>query len=460
MYNPKLHFHFTGIGGSGMSGLAEILLNLGFRVSGSDLKISSTCERLKRLGAVIHQGHAPQHIPETTSLLVYSSAVAPSNPELGEARRRGLPVIRRAEVLAELMRLKYGVGVAGSHGKTTTTSMIGTVLEHGGLDPTIVIGGQVKAAESGGKLGKGEYLVAETDESDRSFLLLKPTIAVVTNIDAEHLNAYASYAELESSFEQFVSAVPFYGLAVLCFEDPKLRELSERYRGRKILYGFSGGEIQARNLQCRRFVTSYDVYVHGEKLLHVDLPMLGSHIALNSLAAVAVGLEFGISPACIAEALSNFSGVRRRLEVIGEACGVTVMNDYGHHPTEVRATLSAIRAGLGQGMGRLHVVFQPHRYTRTRDCFSDFLSAFVDADHLVITDIYAASEEPIIGIDGQSFCAAIDHSAKQFCGAIENAVHPIVGEVKPGDVILCLGAGSVGNLPERFLAELGTKQAA
>jgi UDP-N-acetylmuramate--alanine ligase len=461
MYNPKLHFHFTGIGGSGMSGIAEILLNLGFRVSGSDLKSSSVCERLQKLGATVAVGHRAENVPDTTSLLVYSSAVTAANPELAEARRRGLPVIPRAAVLAELMRLKYGVAVAGSHGKTTTTSMTAAVLERGGLDPTVIIGGQVKSTGSGGKLGRGDFLVAESDESDRSFLLLKPTIAVVTNIDAEHLSAYSSPDDLENSFEQFVASVPFYGLAVLCTDDPKVCNLASRYAGRKVTYGFRDpAQLQAKNLVCKKFVTSFDVYRSGEFLLHVDLPMLGRHIALNSLAAIAVGLEFGISPDKIAEALSTFSGVKRRLEVIAEIRGITIMNDYGHHPTEVAATLAAVKQGFGEDLGRLRVVFQPHRYSRTRDCFEEFITAFKDADELLLTDIYSAGEEPIIGIDAQSLCAAIAHENKTHVGQIEAAIPRLVTEAKAGDVVLCLGAGSIGTLPERLVAEFSKKQAA
>ncbi|MBN8548101.1 MAG: UDP-N-acetylmuramate--L-alanine ligase [Deltaproteobacteria bacterium] len=461
MYNPKLHFHFTGIGGSGMSGIAEILLNLGFRVSGSDVKISPTCERLQKLGASILPGHSAENVPEGISLLVYSSAVARDNPELLEAKRRGLPVIPRAAVLAELMRLKYGVAVAGSHGKTTTTSMTAAVMEHGGLDPTIIIGGQVKATGSGGKLGKGDFLVAESDESDRSFLLLKPTIAVVTNIDSEHLNAYSSQEDLENSFEQFVASVPFYGLAILCLDDPKVRVLASRYSGRKVTYGVSAdAQIQARNLHYKKFLTSFDVYRDGEYLLHVDLPMLGSHIALNSLAAVAVGLEFGLSPRVIEEALASFSGVKRRLEIVGEVRGITVMNDYGHHPTEVAATLAAVKSGFGADLNRLHVIFQPHRYTRTRDCFNDFIPAFKDCDNLLLTDIYAASEEPIVGIHSEALCAAIRHPSKQYVAQLEETLPILVAQASAGDVVLCLGAGSVGTLPERLIAEFSKKVAA
>jgi UDP-N-acetylmuramate--alanine ligase len=455
MYNSALRFHFTGIGGSGMSGLAEILLNLGFRVSGSDQKISATVVRLRQLGAEVFEGHAAEHLPEGASLLVYSSAIEPTNPEIIEAERRGLPIVRRAEVLAELMRLKYGVGVAGSHGKTTTTSMTAAILERGGLDPTVVIGGQVKSIGSGGKLGRSDYLVAETDESDRSFLLLRPTIAVVTNIDAEHLSAYASLAELEESFAQFVRSVPFYGLAVLCVDDPRVRDLAERYRGRKVTYGLAPqAQLRALHIEPRRGGTSFDVVRNGETLTRVNLPMLGRHIVVNSLAAIAVGLEFGIPSETIAQALGEFSGVKRRLEVLGEFGGVTVVNDYGHHPTEVKATIQAVRAGWGNELRRLHVVFQPHRYTRTRDCFVMFLDAFGDCDRLTVTEIYAASEPPIEGITGEALAGAIAHPAARYIKDFDEVLASLVSEVAPGDVIVCLGAGSIGGFAERLASEL------
>ncbi len=438
-----------------MSGLAEILLNLGFKVSGSDLKPSSVTAKLQTLGAVIVKGHAAQNIPEGASLLVFSSAVTQNNPELVEARIRGIPVVRRAEVLAELMRLKFGVAVGGSHGKTTTTSMTAAILEHGGLDPTVIIGGQVKASDSGSRLGKSDFLVAETDESDRSFLLLKPTIAVVTNIDAEHLSAYKSLAELEESFEAFVRAVPFYGLAVLCVDDRRVRDLASRYALRKVTYGFSpDADLQPVILSQEPGKTTYEVYRKGEKLLTVTLPMPGRHLVLNSLAAIAVGLEFEISPVKIAEALASFSGVKRRLEVVGEVQGVTVMNDYGHHPTEVRATLRAIREGWGTNLNRLHVVFQPHRYTRTRECFVEFLEAFQDADTLYMSEIYAASEEPLEGVSGRSLCEALVHPDKEFIGDLEGVADRVVPELRAGDIVLCLGAGSIGQVPEQMLEVL------
>lgn len=455
MYNPNLHFHFTGIGGSGMSGIAEILLRLGFKVSGTDLKLNASCTRLQKLGAIIQQGHAAEHLPPGASLLVYSSAVNAENPEVQEARRRGLPVIPRAEVLAELMRLKFGVAVAGSHGKTTTTSMTASVMEHGGLDPTVIIGGQVKSIGSGGKLGRGEYLVAESDESDRSFLLLKPTVAVVTNIDAEHLNAYSSLAELEQSFEQFVRSLPFYGLAVLCVDDHKVRDLAQRYPGRKITYGLSPeAQLRAVDISFERGASSYTVEKNGEALFRVKLPIPGRHMLVNSLAAVAVGLEFGVPPPTIATALAAFGGVERRLEIIGEARGITVMNDYGHHPTEIRATINAVRSGWGKDLNKLHVVFQPHRYTRTRDCFVDFLQAFQECDNVVVTDIYAAGEKPIEGISGERLCDALSHPSKHYVQNYEEVGTGLVNDLRKGDMVICLGAGSIGNLPEKLLATI------
>ncbi|MDP1588144.1 MAG: UDP-N-acetylmuramate--L-alanine ligase, partial [Prosthecobacter sp.] len=446
---------FTGIGGSGMSGIAEILLNIGFRVSGSDLVFGAVCERLQKLGAVIAIGHSAGNLPESTSLLVYSSAVSQDNPELEEARRRELPLVPRAEVLAELMRLKFGIAVAGSHGKTTTTSMIAAILEAGALDPTVVIGGQVQALGTGGKLGRGDFLVAESDESDRSFLRLKPTIAIVTNIDSEHLTAYESLKDLEESFERFVKAVPFYGLAVLCIDDPRVRDLAASYALRKVTYGFSpGAMIQAASVFQKGARTSYDVLLDGEKITHIDLPMPGKHLALNSLGAIAVGLELDIPLSTITRALNGFAGVGRRLEVLGVARGVTVVNDYGHHPTEVKATIEALRAGWCTQGGRLHVVFQPHRYTRTRDCFADYITAFVGCDNLVMTAIYAASEAPIEGISGELLCEAVSHPHKRYVERPEDVLPGILKDVESGDVLLCLGAGSIGALAAKVLGAL------
>lgn len=434
-----------------MSGLAEILITLGFGVSGSDQRLNAACQRLRSLGAHVFEGHASENLPISASLVVFSSAVSQENPEIVEAKRRGIPIIRRAEVLAELMRLKYSVGVAGSHGKTTTTSMTAAILEHGRLDPTVVIGGQVKSMSSGGKLGRGQYLVAETDESDRSFLLLKPCIAIVTNIDAEHMSAYSSFKDLEDSFEQFVSSVPFYGLAILCIDDPRVRALSQRYSRRQMTYGFStDAKLRAERLEFARNQTSFDVVLNGELLTRVSLPMPGRHLAQNALAAVAVGLEFGLSPKVISEALGAFSGVKRRLEVIAEVGGVTVVSDYGHHPSEIRATLQALKTGWGEELNSLHVIFQPHRYSRTRDCFAEFIDAFHDCDNLLMTDIYSAGEDPIDGISALKLCDAISRPTRRSVTALDSIPEGLGRELVPGDVVLCLGAGSVGAFAERL----------
>lgn len=455
MYNPYLHFHFTGIGGSGMSGIAEILIHHGFQVSGSDQKSNQACHRLIQLGADIKIGHVKENLPKGASLLVYSSAVSMENPELQEARARGIPVVRRAEVLAELMRLKFGIAVAGSHGKTSTTSMIAAVLEQGKFDPTVIIGGQVKTHGSGGKLGKGDFLVAESDESDRSFLLLKPTLAVVTNIDNEHINAYQSLSELEHSFEAFVNAVPFYGLAVLCVDDARVKDLASRYKGRKVTYGVSPeANIQAHNISADKQSMSFDVFQGGQFLFNVNLPMPGRHMVVNSLAAIAIGLELNIPKEIIAGALASFGGVKRRLEIIGESNGITVINDYGHHPAEIRATLAALRNGWASKMNQLHVIFQPHRYSRTRDCFVDFIEAFRDCDNLVISEIYSAGEPSISGITGELLCEAISHPSKQYVEKLDDIVPGLVKKLTKGDLVVCLGAGSVGLLPESVLSQI------
>ena len=456
MYNPNLHFHFTGIGGSGMSGIAEVLLNLGFRVSGSDLARSATTARLEQSGAKLSIGHCANNLASDTSLLVYSSAVSQENPEVVEAKTRQIPVVSRAAVLAELMRLKFGVAVAGSHGKTTTTSMLGAIMVHGGLDPTVIIGGQIRSttpnSESGGRLGRSAYLVAESDESDRSFLLLKPTIAIVTNIDSEHMNAYASLLDLEQSFESFVNAVPFYGLAVLCIDDPRVRDLFGRYPGRKVSYGLSpDAQLRAEGIELHRMQSSYTVVRGDESLGRVDLPMPGRHLVVNSLAAIAVGLEFGIHISTIISALASFTGVRRRSEIVGEVNGITVINDYAHHPTEIRATLQAIREGFGREI-KIHVAFQPHRYSRTLECFTRYLDAFTDCDSLLLTEIYSAGEPALESVSGRSLFEAITHPNKIFAESLDNVISNMGEIAQPTDIVVFLGAGSIGTLPERFLS--------
>jgi UDP-N-acetylmuramate--alanine ligase len=459
MYNPRLHFHFIGIGGSGMSGLAEILLTSGFKVSGSDLKRSDVCIRLERLGASVSIGHAAANVPQGASLVVYSSAVTMANPEIREAKRRKIPVVRRAEVLAELMRLKYGVGVAGSHGKTTTTSMTATILDAGGLDPTVVIGGQVTTLGTGGRLGRGEYLVAETDESDRSFLLMKPTVAIVTNIDDEHMNAYRSRRDLEDSFKRFVESVPFYGLSVLCVDDPVVRQIAQQSTRRVLTYGFSdAAELTAVDISASASGMEFSIIYRGAHLGRCKLPMLGRHLVQNSLAAIAVGLEFGISIDVIKSALAGFGGVKRRLEVVGSAAGITVMNDYGHHPTEIRATLRAVKECFGSSVKRIVVAFQPHRYTRTQLCWDELLRSFADADHLIMSEVYAATEEPIVGVSGESLLREIAHPSKEFVPQIETLLETLPKQLSAGDLILFLGAGSIGSMPDRLLPILQTKE--
>ncbi len=438
-----------------MSGLAEILLASGFRVSGSDLKMSDVCARLQSLGAEISIGHQVENVPTAASLVVYSSAVTASNPEMREAKRRKIPVVRRAEVLAELMRMKYGVGVAGSHGKTTTTSMTAAILDAAKFDPTVVIGGQVKSLGTGGRLGKGEFLVAETDESDRSFLLLKPTIAIVTNIDDEHLNAYRSRKDLEDSFVKFVESIPFYGLAVLCIDDPTVKAIAHGCRRRVVTYGFSvEADLRAVGIKGAPDGMEFGVVYRGAQLGTFKLPMLGRHLVQNCLAAIAVGIECGITIEVIREALGRFGGVKRRLEVVGASRGVTVVNDYGHHPTEIRATLRALRECLSSTLNRLIVVFQPHRYTRTEGCWNELLSCFQDADLLLLADIYPASEQPIPGINSENLCRAVEHANKIYLGPIEDAPSALARLAVQGDVIVTLGAGSVGQMPEKVLAAL------
>lgn len=441
-----------------MSGLAEILLTSGFKVSGSDIKRSDVTQRLETLGASIAVGHAAVNVPQGASMVVYSSAVTMSNPEIREAKRRSIPVVRRAEVLAELMRLKFGVGVAGSHGKTTTTSMTATILDAGGLDPTVVIGGQVTTLGTGGRLGRGEYLVAETDESDRSFLLMKPTVAIVTNIDDEHMNAYRSRRDLEDSFRRFVESVPFYGLSVLCIDDPVVRQIAQQSTRRVITYGFAdGADLTAVDVVARPRGMEFSLIYRGAHMGRCTLPMLGRHLVQNSLAAIAVGLEFGISIDVIKSALAAFGGVKRRLEIIDTVDGVTVMNDYGHHPTEIRATLRAIKECFADSMKRLVVVFQPHRYTRTQLCWNDLLQAFSDADRLVLAEIYAASEEPIVGVSGEGLLRELVHPSKEFCAQFDEIPRLLVDKVQAGDLVLFLGAGPVGALPERFISAMKSK---
>jgi UDP-N-acetylmuramate--alanine ligase len=450
------HVHFVGIGGSGMSGIAEVLLNLGYDVSGSDLKLSDTTRHLAALGAGVTEGHLAGNV-EGAHVVVTSTAVRGDNPEVREARRRGIPVIPRAEMLAELMRLKYGVAVAGSHGKTTTTSMVALVLDRGGLDPTVVVGGRLGVLGSGARLGKGDFMVAEADESDRSFLKLSPTVAVVTNIDREHLDTYRDLADLQEAFLGFANKVPFYGCAVLCLDDPPVQGVLPRVERRVVTYGLTPrASVSARDLDVAPLGSSYTATLDGEALGPVSLAVPGAHNVANSLAAVAVGVNLEVPFEAIREGLSSFAGVDRRFQVRGEASGVLVIDDYGHHPTEIRVTLETLRRRAG---GRRTVVlFQPHRYTRTRALWDEFGRAFDQADRLLVTDIYPASEEPLPGVTAEALVHAIvehGHRDADYAGDLASATARLGQEVREGDVVLTLGAGSVWTAGEELLRRRG-----
>ena len=455
MFKRYQHIHFVGIGGIGMSGIAEILLNLGYTVSGSDQKRNETIERLERLGAKIVIGHQAENV-EGVHVLVYSSAVSAGNVEVQTARQRQVPTIPRAEMLAELMRLKYGIAVAGTHGKTTTTSMVGAVLAEGHLDPTIVVGGRVTNLGSNARLGQGEFLVAEADESDGSFLKLAPTIAVVTTIDAEHLDHYGSLDAIRAAFLAFVNKVPFYGAVVLCLDQPNIQLLLPQVEKRVVTYGLeSGADLVARRLTLSGLTSRFDVYQRGSRLGECALLVPGRHNVLNALAAIGVGLDLEIPFATIASALAGFAGVQRRFQIRGTAGGVTVVDDYGHHPAEIRATLAAAKAGFDS---RVVTVFQPHRYTRTQHLRQEFLTAFNQADVLVIMDIYAAGEPPIPGVSAADLAEGIrahGHRNVTYLGSDRARVVEHVCEIsRPGDLVLTLGAGDVSQLGSDILRRL------
>jgi len=452
VFRKARQIHFVGIGGSGMSGIAEVLVNLRYHVSGSDLAASDATRRLKRRGAKIFRGHKADHVA-AADVVVVSSAVKPENPEVVEARRRKIPVIPRAEMLAEIMRMKYGVAVAGAHGKTSTTAMIAEVLTAGGLDPTVVIGGRVKALRSGAKLGKGEFMVAEADESDGSFLKMKPTIAVVTNIDREHLDHYRNLGAIQDAFVQFLSRVPFYGAAVVCLDEPNLRAILPRVDRKLVTYGLSSdADLVATDVTFDGFTSSYIARFRGEKLGAIRLRVPGRHSVYNSLAAVAVGLELDIPFAKIAKSLGRFAAVDRRFQRKGEAFGATVVDDYGHHPTEIVATLAAAREGFG---ARALVVFQPHRYSRTRALLEEFGRAFVQSDRVIVTSVYAAGESPLPDVDGAAVADALvrhGHPSVVYEPRLERIASRLKQLVLPGDLVITLGAGDVWKVGEAFLA--------
>ncbi len=447
--------HFVGIGGAGMSGIAEILLEeeYGLEVSGCDLQASEATERLAELGARIEVGHSPEHL-EGIELVVISSAVAEDNAEVREARRRGITVARRAEMLSELMRLKYGIAVAGTHGKTTTTSLLGTMLTDAALDPTVIVGGRLRLQGTGARLGHSQYLVAEADEFDRSFLRLTPVIAIVTTIDADHLDTYRDLDEIRDAFVQFASRVPFFGRVVVCLDDPNVQLILPRLAERRIVtYGFSPqADLSAVELEPSPSGTRFAVRsLQRGRLGTIDLPIPGRHNVLNALAAIGVGLSLRLPFAAIAEGLAKFEGVHRRFEQLGSWRGATVVDDYAHHPTEVAATLEAARQSFPRA--RLHVVFQPHLFTRTRDQADAFGRALLAADRAVVTDVYPSREAPLPGVTGELVAQAAERSGHRgvlYCADWRQAPQVLAEEVTPGDVVMTLGAGDIYKLAQQL----------
>ena len=476
MFAKIQRIHFVGIGGIGMSGIAEVLLNLGYKVSGSDLKSSAVTQRLAGLGAAVFEGHRAENVVGA-EVVVTSSAIATENPEVAEAHKLHVPVIPRAEMLAELMRLKYGIAIAGMHGKTTTTSMVAAVLAAGGLDPTVVVGGRVDAMGSNARLGKSQYLVAEADESDRSFLKLSPILAVVTNIDREQMDCYRNMRDVKKTFVEFMDRVPFYGMVVACNDDPLLRRLLPEAQRRTVTYGTkrgsdflvkipaSGGSqhphpVAQNATRAGHPLNSFQVRYRGDDLGEFTLHVPGVHNVLNATAAIAVGVGLDVGVEAIRAALDQFRGVDRRFQLRGRAAGVSVIDDYGHHPTEIKATLAAAKTC---GFGRIHVVFQPHRYTRTRDLMEEFTTAFGDADSVFVLDIYAASEEPIEGITAEALARQVSEKGgrkTEYVRSFADAVSAAAGAAREGDMILTLGAGSVSQLGPMILEKLKEREAA
>ncbi|OEU68299.1 MAG: UDP-N-acetylmuramate--L-alanine ligase [Desulfobacterales bacterium PC51MH44] len=455
MYLKKYHIHFVGIGGIGMSGIAELLLNLGYKVSGSDTSSSDITRRLESLGGIIFKEHSEEQI-RGADVVVTSSAISPGNPEVAAADQASIPVIPRAEMLAELMRLKYSIAIAGAHGKTSTTSIIASVLGKGGLDPTVVIGGKLKSINSNALLGEGDYIVAEADESDGSFLKFSPTIAVVTNIDREHLDFYRDLDHIKEVFLNFIDKIPFYGLAVLCLDDEPVQDLIPNIHKRFTTYGMSTqADFQAKNVIFEGLKSRFQVDYHGKQLGEITLNLPGIHNVYNSLASIAVGVELDIPFDVIKSALQTVEGVQRRLEIKGEKKGITVVDDYGHHPTEIKITLEAARESWPGR--RIVVVFQPHRYSRTQALFDDFTRAFYQSDLLVVLPIYSAGEEKIEGVKGQALFEGIrshGHREVVYIQDFETAVLHLKEVLAPGDILLTLGAGDVWKLGEMLLAEL------
>ncbi|PWG65174.1 UDP-N-acetylmuramate--L-alanine ligase [Sediminicurvatus halobius] len=453
--------HFVGIGGAGMGGIAEVLLNLGYQVSGSDLRENPVTRHLADLGAAVHIGHDAGHV-EGADAVVISSAVTGDNPEVQAARERRLPVVPRAEMLAELMRFRYGIAVAGTHGKTTTTSLVASILAEAGLDPTFVIGGRLNSAASHARLGAGRYLVAEADESDASFLYLNPMMAVVTNIDADHLGTYeGDFQRLRATFLEFLHHLPFYGLAVLCEDDPEVRALLPSLSRPVRTYGFAeGADLRAVDVSQDGMRSRFRVLAPDGDALDVELNLPGRHNVLNALAAIAVARELGVEDAAIARALAGFAGIGRRFQVYGPVAlprgTVELVDDYGHHPREIAAVLQALRAGWPGR--RVLVAFQPHRYSRTRDLFEDFARVLSQADALVVSEVYPAGEAPLPGADGRSLCRAIRLRGQVdpvFAGSVAELETLLADVAEPGDLVVTLGAGSIGGVGPALLERYG-----
>lgn len=460
MFSSIKKIHFVGIGGIGMSGIAEILLDQGFKVSGSDKSLSDVTERLEKLGAVICEGHSPENVTNDVDVLVYSSAVSSDNPEVLEAQKRNIPIIRRAEMLAEVMRLKYGIGIAGTHGKTTTTSMISLVLMEGGLDPTVIVGGKLSGlGGTNARLGHGEFIVVEADEFDRSFLSITPTIAVLTTLETDHLDCYRDLEDIKGAFIQFGAKVPFYGFIVLCLDEPALQDIMPQLSRKKIIsYGLNPqSDVQAVDIHFRENTSAFTVLQNGRELGKVTIQVPGKHNIQNALAAITVGLELEVPFGKVKDGIEKFSGVYRRWEKKGEVHGITVYDDYAHHPTECKATLAGAKAGWRR---RVICVFQPHLYSRTRDFYEEFGKAFLLADTLIITDVYPAREEAIQGVTGELIADAAKrygHKDVHYIPDKKSVSQVLSKVVKKNDIVITMGAGDIWKYGEEFLKQLQMK---
>lgn len=460
MFRSIKKIHFVGIGGIGMSGIAEILLDQGFAVSGSDIQLSEVTERLEKLGAQIFDGHNPDFVQKDVDALVYSSAVSLDNPEIIEAQRRKLPIIRRAEMLAEVMRLKYGIGIAGTHGKTTTTSMIGLVLMESGLDPTVIVGGKLSGlGGTNARLGRGEFIVVEADEFDRSFLSITPTIAVLTTLETDHLDCYRDLEDIKNAFVLFANKVPFYGFVVLCLDDPSLQDIMYQLSKKKIItYGLNPqADIQAVDISQQDDISTFTVLKHNQELGRLMLQLPGKHNIQNALAAITTAMELKITFEKIKASIEKFTGVARRWEKKGEVKGITVYDDYAHHPTECKATLTGAKEGWRR---RIVCVFQPHLYTRTRDFYDEFGKAFLLADVLLVTDVYPAREEPIQGVTGELIVNAAKmygHKNALYTPDKKNVANDLMKIVRKGDIVITMGAGDIWKYGEEFLKLLKDK---